>query len=96
MSNPQQQQQRPAPQVPDEIEISELVPASPGAGIGVGDLTKSITARGDDKSAPGYGEGFEIAWVRSRRAFRVTKFHGGQPTKPRWIMEHHVKDYVEA
>lgn len=74
----------------DEIPIAELWPHTPGAGQWDTNL-RMLTAR-----AQGESTGYDITWVRSRRAVRVEYFKGGEPQgKPRWVMEHEIREYTE-
>jgi hypothetical protein len=85
---------KPGPQNVDEIQIRQLRPMMIGAGmLHAGDPTKVLAARVEDQ--PGYGEGYDITWVRPRRAFRVDHHRGGKPIGSRWIPEASVADYEE-
>lgn len=80
---------------PDEIQILQLRPATPGAGmLNPGDPTKVLAAR--VKGQPGHDSGYDITWIRPRRAFRVDHFLAGAPNGTRWIPEGRVDEYVEA
>lgn len=80
---------------PDEISIAQLRPANVGAGdLHAGSLLKVLASR--VKGDPGYDNGYEITWVRPRRAFRVDHFRNGEPAGTRWIPEAQVAEYVEA
>lgn len=81
--------------VPDEIPILQMRPASVGAGmLQTGDQTRTLTSR--VKGQPGYGSGYEITWVRQRRAFRVDHYLNDAPNGTRWVPEARVDEYVEA
>lgn len=80
---------------PDEIAIAQLRPVTPGCGmLHSGDLTRVLSAR--VKGGEGYAHGYEITWVRPRRAFRVDHFRNGEPAGTRWVPEAQVAEYVEA
>lgn len=80
---------------PDEIAIRDIRLVTPGVGqMQFDGSSKLIVAR--QEGQPGYADGCEIAWVRSRRAFRVEWFDSGKPAGVKWVMEARVEEYTEA